>query len=606
MSPHLNNPEKFEHERLSEAVTEIRLLECVSGDSTFKLHHFPLNETPPYFALSYHWGDPEPQHDISVNSMQLSITRNLTKALTTMFSPRFSEELGPIWSETDRILLWVDAICIDQDNVQEKNIQVPLMSEIYKRAKGAIGYIGSPSANRDPSHPIRAMIRRAGVGKIEENSKVIDNDATEFLSSPFFRRAWITQEAVLSPQFMCVYGSDQDCVSLSLDYLGSLIQTIQTPGRGSPEQGLILNDLENVGPAIMQIYVRAQLRSSLNLSPEGINIVKLLSLTRPAKATDQRDKVYSLVGLMTPQDRQKIHIDYSEHNTVAEVYTAIAKILIDSPDCMRMLSHAGISRNFPQLPTWVPDWSTEPRYPLDYRHYRSCGDTNAAVTISEDGRQLHLRGLLFGRIKVVSPRMEYLNNVIVDGPDGRTITEKHHVLIGLEETIYQFCRFSEMEHGRLPGLGTESEIISKTLTADRGMGDRRATPEDQKFYDNFAAQYPRDGPETTDPDPLAYYPFMISAQHCNGGRRTCYTNSAHVGLVPDDAQQGDWIAIFPGAELPFVIRNVKENVFQLIGHAYVHWAMDGELLQDLDALMKREFADTPFTVDNFFKGIVLV
>lgn len=436
---------------------EIRSLEHIGDCSSFRLHRFPLDKAPPYIALSYFWGDPRPQHAISINSKQLSITSNLKAALSAVFSPKYQGGVGSLWGEGDRVFLWVDAICIYQKNVQEKNIEVPLMSEIYRRSKEGIGYIGAPSPGRDPSHPLKAFARRAGITRIVDSSDTledIDNNAIEFLSSPVFRRAWITQEAVLSPEFVCLYGNDADRATFALDFVGSLIQRIQIPGRGNPEHGMQLRDMEIVGPAILQIYVRVQLRNSLISSPDGINKVKVLSLTRPAEATDQRDKVYSLIGLLKQEDRQNIHVDYSESNTVAEVYTAIARYLVSTSDCMRMLAHAGKSRNYAQLPTWVPDWSSEPRYPLDYRHYRGCGDTSPSVRLSDDGQKLHLKALTFGKIKVMSPKITYQTDILEDGPFESIVADTHLVLLALEEAMFQFWRFCQVEFGRFPGHGT--------------------------------------------------------------------------------------------------------------------------------------------------------
>ena len=53
-------------------------------------------------------------------------------------------------------------------------------------------------------------------------------------------------------------------------------------------------------------------------------------------------------------------------------------------------------------------------------------------------------------------------------------------------------------------------------------------------------------------------------------------------MVPDDAKVGDWIAIFPGGNLPFVIRNFERNEFLLVGHCYVHGVMDGEIVDALN------------------------
>ena len=76
----------------------------------------------------------------------------------------------------------------------------------------------------------------------------------------------------------------------------------------------------------------------------------------------------------------------------------------------------------------------------------------------------------------------------------------------------------------------------------------------------------------------AYLPFQVMTIHCQRGRRICLTRAGQIGLVPDDAKVGDWISIMPGGNLPFVLRNREGHKFEVVGHAYVHGAMDGEIL----------------------------
>ncbi|KAF2093351.1 HET-domain-containing protein, partial [Rhizodiscina lignyota] len=87
-------------------------------------------ERPQYRALSYTWGDSKRTKPITVNGKKMLITENLWKAL---FHIRDRQQ-----AQT----LWVDAICIDQSNDEEKSVQVPLMSFIYSRAKEVLVWLG--------------------------------------------------------------------------------------------------------------------------------------------------------------------------------------------------------------------------------------------------------------------------------------------------------------------------------------------------------------------------------------------------------------------------------------------------------------------------------
>lgn len=83
-----------------------------------------------YEALSYTWGSAHKQYDIEISGNTLPITENLHLALQHLRHP-----------EEDRIL-WIDAICIDQDNVGERGHQVRQMASIYERVVRAIIWLG--------------------------------------------------------------------------------------------------------------------------------------------------------------------------------------------------------------------------------------------------------------------------------------------------------------------------------------------------------------------------------------------------------------------------------------------------------------------------------
>lgn len=88
------------------------LIECTLGSVC-------LQENPTYTALSYAWGDPTVTASVAVNGVECQVTTNLEAALRH------------IRDDVDHIVLWVDAICINQNNMLERNHQVQLMRQIY-------------------------------------------------------------------------------------------------------------------------------------------------------------------------------------------------------------------------------------------------------------------------------------------------------------------------------------------------------------------------------------------------------------------------------------------------------------------------------------------
>jgi hypothetical protein len=113
------------YETLDSSSAEIRLLKVrYSNDGGIEcdLTKCSLNENLEYYALSYVWGDPTVTKNILVNGKVFAATINLVAALET-----FSVE------SDNSNLLWMDAICINQTDVKERNTQVQMMGSIFKK-----------------------------------------------------------------------------------------------------------------------------------------------------------------------------------------------------------------------------------------------------------------------------------------------------------------------------------------------------------------------------------------------------------------------------------------------------------------------------------------
>jgi hypothetical protein len=99
----------------------VRLLEENSGHVlSCELQQFPSASRPPYLALSYTWGDPKDTAPISLNDHSLNIARNL---LSFLQHSRHRSKSPVTFSEA--LWLWIDAICIDQSNIPERNLRFP-------------------------------------------------------------------------------------------------------------------------------------------------------------------------------------------------------------------------------------------------------------------------------------------------------------------------------------------------------------------------------------------------------------------------------------------------------------------------------------------------
>ena len=143
-----------------------------------------------YAALSYVWGDLNaPRVDIVVNGIRFPVTSNLRTALKHF---RHS---------TRRRVLWVDAICINQEDKVEKNKQVSKMASIYRSASYILMWVGE--ANNDAQYAMQWLREVQKEGRLRVayscSNDTIQNHWPEiwaFFQRPYWRRVWILQEAI--------------------------------------------------------------------------------------------------------------------------------------------------------------------------------------------------------------------------------------------------------------------------------------------------------------------------------------------------------------------------------------------------------------------------
>lgn len=126
----------------------VGLIECC-------MHYAPI-ESAEYYALSYSWGDAMVKETILVDNHPFQITTNLASFMKALNAGRVMCN----WSQDLVIHLWVDAICINQDDILERSQQVLRMNDIYKRALRVLIWLGPHIENTE-----LAFVRMAVIDK---------------------------------------------------------------------------------------------------------------------------------------------------------------------------------------------------------------------------------------------------------------------------------------------------------------------------------------------------------------------------------------------------------------------------------------------------------
>jgi hypothetical protein len=340
-----------------------------------------------YTALSYMWGykahsflplklwdesEPEirckgPSHEVSHK-----VTPNLYAALRQL---RHATKLKT---------LWIDAICINQRDNQEKTSQVKLMGEIYTRAEKTLVWLGQEnytSSQGLKAIPFLSLIMLHALNPQHETREQARQTPSDFfqsqafdwriiwfscaiiwlLQNPYFTRVWIIQEIALSQNIEFQLGSE--CVSMKQFELA--VATVSTTDLGTKNtrtlshisaiRSIVRGNTE-ASPDNLSPRLRRILEERLDLDD---SIFSIMSLFRGSNATHKVDKVFGLLGLCRELENAQtlgIEEDYNLNERDAYIRAAIA-ILKARPNLglFAALSLQSGGESIAMLPSWVPD-----------------------------------------------------------------------------------------------------------------------------------------------------------------------------------------------------------------------------------------------------------
>jgi hypothetical protein len=219
-------------------------------------------------------------------------------------------------ASVDRRTIWVDAICIDQSNPDERSQQVQLMGQIYRNAQRVLVWLGHSDAEFGGNFEFAVLMLEDNIslkpGLLADD---VGKTFIKLLSTPWFTRTWIVQEVALAKSAIVLYGDTE----IKWDRLVELCTKLQSVVSLTPQGNLLLSYLLGI----------ERVRRMFQLGQLGLPIQPFnqLQLCRERLATDPRDKVYALLGLLNFAPRGEnftIIPDYREQNTKQAVYLDFA------------------------------------------------------------------------------------------------------------------------------------------------------------------------------------------------------------------------------------------------------------------------------------------
>lgn len=549
----------YQYTPLKEDFNEIRLLTLHEGrfiaDIQVSIHTVPLTpENPPiYEALSYFWGSPETPVEIQVGLATLAVTWNLAEALPYL---RYRDKPRTFW---------IDAICVNQQDLKERGHQVKRMADIYRLANRVVVWLG-PEKNKS-GRGMKMLDQLGSQIKVDFTTKEMKPASkevephwsddrqilpygtrellavNELLSRPWFERLWVQQEIRLAKSnaiLLCGLGT----ISWQ-SFCRAIICLYTKPLSPKP-----------LSPNLSGLRDRLRLIEPFTEDRKTFILREIMSLTLNCKCFDPRDRIYAVLSLLTDDEKAlDIEVDYTK--TTSQVYLDVALRYIARHKDLNVLITSTVKDEPLDIPAWVPNWTVANPFVWGLA---------SGYSVSEFSN----RGA--GVLSVTGTHVATVQHA-----------ERIEACNYLEDTILEIQRLAPHDILRRPyvGGGNLFDAFCHTLCAD-DFSDNELPPrkdfpqfeESKKFLSAILRPEKKLIPDCNPGTEAAK--FLNAVRYVFKQRSFIETREGYMGLAPQMAEPGDQVCVLLGSRMPLLLRPAPNLQYQVIGACFVHGLMQGK------------------------------
>lgn len=608
---------------------QIRLIKILpshpSGDIACEFEVVNLCDHPRYVALSYTWGNPRLYNYTEENDTSGIPNRQIQcRVGSTIVSQRNEHWYSILVTQNLYSFLlrarddiahatqsyWIDAICINQRDTDERGRQVNMMYAIYQTAKTVYAWLGEEDEDTYMAFELMRTLAGCCRGtdrrtRIQDIQDITPKDlGTQGLISrigryadisywmamarifqrSYFTRVWIIQEITFANKMLAICGHNvldwEDVVRVS-QFLALTSWSgwmSRATGRNKPSHGA---------------------PNAIEVNKGSRNLLHILIRGRRFMSKDPRDKVYALLGIAGDSFREDalLRPEYGDR-TATETYTLAALHILQNSNDLLLLCNAEGSdfQSIPNLPSWVPDWSCTKTIGLGitgYERFAAAAELPRSLNIDRQRRRLSLKGVCLDKIFLAGESKEEVKG-------GSQFPKWLHILNTMPLLYHTGQNRSEVfwrtlitDTGGYPpthpapdsyGVAYVSWVTTKLLAHT----DPDIHPS-QKYLQTLF-QHPTDkaplspplSPDKASSFDEGWEEYDTTFRY-NTHLRLFSTSKNYLGVGSTSLATGDSIWIIPGCRVPLILRDVGEGVFIVVGGAYVHGFMAGEGLRDAPA-----------------------
>ncbi|KAH8783432.1 heterokaryon incompatibility protein-domain-containing protein [Diaporthe sp. PMI_573] len=521
-----------------------------------------IYDAPQFEALSYVWGNPHNTTKITCDGHDFDVTINLQRAL-----------LRARYIDRPR-LLWADAVCINQHDLEERGTHVAYMGRIYEKSDVVLIHLaedtqGNERAVKELVEQVGGLIKRYdgdidAMLVLDADDPFLEDKRWVFLASMlqcrWFTRAWVVQEIGLARDPRIWYGD----VEFSYRDVTRLAGWQQ---RCAPQL------MARAGLEFNTIHIEwldwTKDPEALGKAPDR-TFLELMNQASWLGCSDHRDHIYSLLGhplaRLPGSERLIVTPDYKK--PVPDVYHELVMNLLQGPGGLRVLSAVEHSEQPPtEFPSWVSLWTEGITmcnlgiFPgFYYNASRGLDEPRPSIL----GTSLRLRGLVLDVVARAYPFSD--QDVEFPRQTGTLDVIWDDVVQNNSATQYS---------------GAEKvDSFSLTLVAGLSGYDEAETPKAlPRHRSNFSAYWRYPSASHSRSSSSGDAETFWTGMRLTSTARSFFTTEKHYfGLGPRITQPGDRCVVFAGARVPFIIRKApdRENCWRLVGECYIHGIMRGE------------------------------
>jgi hypothetical protein len=546
-----------------------------------------LDDPTEFEALSYVWGDASNKQLIQLEGHAFQVTQNLHHALTHLRQ------------DYEERICWVDALCINQGDTDERSSQVSQMEYIYRLAvevivflgprwegqEIAIDFIEAIASDKDLHYSPLQQPHVTSHG-LDGSSELLCRYIVHFFALPWWTRAWTVQEYALARRVTFMCGMQIFPGRMLSRYLAHINEHWKCCLQGSR---LHWRD-KMAGLTVWESQTNASaLVAALGPDLEDDFLYRVTRF-RFRGCYDARDQIYSVLGLASPEYRELIKVSYT--TPTAKVLISMAVASIEVTNSLDILSHvcgSGHPLLSTRLPSCVPDWTSDvtimQREPfiqrlkmLHGKPFKASRRSQAAISITNN---------IAGTVAMV---IDKIQEVAAYAEAGST----------WEDKIPQLRQLGRIDKELSKPYESRENAFWKTLCGGLYPGGlynhagehekpfHRIRDEHEHMYRDWLTWCTLGISHQTEGADIFGHAVMCAAA-C---RRFILTEKGYIGWAAEDCQVGDEVVLMPGGRVPYILRPFeaegpitrKARLYQFIGDAYIHGVMDGEAWLDPDEL----------------------